>query len=182
MIANAARRVAVTLSSGGLWQVAGFDRGDGDDSEPPFKVPAFQGIGFASRPSGDTEAEAILVRLGEEHFAIVGLRDEDIRINLEAGETAIFNKAGASVKLTKDGHIDLSPAAGRQIRNGGDTATNGVIKGTERNTSEQVFLTALDAFAQATAAAPLAKSTFTAALNAFKTAAAAAISQTTLTE
>ena len=75
-LAQTARRVAVSLSSGGLWQVVGFDQGDGE-GEPPFEVPAFQGIGFASRPSGDTEAEAILVRLGEEQYAIVGLRDED---------------------------------------------------------------------------------------------------------
>lgn len=180
-IANAARRVVVTLSTGGLWQVAGFDRGDGEDGEPPFQAPVFQGIGFASRPSGDTEAEAILVRLGEEAYAVVGLRDEDIRISLEQGETAIFNKAGAVVKLTKDGDIELTPAAGRQVKAGG-AAVDGVIKGTARNTAEQTFLTALNTFAQATLAAAPAKSAFATAVTAFSTAATAAISQTTLTE
>jgi phage gp45-like len=111
----AIRRLVIAATPGGLWQLLGHEDETEDDA------PAFQGIGFASRPTQTSldagNAEAILVKIGGKsaHPVIVATRDESIRVELEAGETAIFNEAGALAKLTKDGDVEINCASGRKV-------------------------------------------------------------------
>lgn len=63
-----------------------------------------------------------------------------------------------------------------QILLGSKTASDGVIKGNSRDTSEQVFLDALKIFSAATLAPGPAKTAFGLAVDIFKSAASAAVS------
>jgi len=114
-IGNLCRRVVLALTDGGLWQADGYEgeaRADG--------VEAFQGIGYASRPSAtavtDGDAEAILLHVGGKsgHPVIVATRDESIRVELDEDETAIFNSQ-AIVKIKSDGTIEASSIGGSPV-------------------------------------------------------------------
>jgi phage gp45-like len=116
-IAALARRVALELTGGGMWQISGHEDETDDD------VPAFQGIGFASRPaSGSTGAEAIVIKVGADsgHPVIVATRDEDARKvhtlvkNLDVDETAIYTRQ-ALIVIDKDGDIIIRSKAGRTV-------------------------------------------------------------------
>jgi phage gp45-like len=117
MVRNAIRRMVVEVSGGYLWQLGGHED-EGED-----EVPAFQGIGFASRPpAGSAAAEAILVKIegASGRPVIVATHDEDLRRvheavrDMDPDEVAIFN-AGALVKITSDGDVTIVVAPGRRL-------------------------------------------------------------------
>lgn len=72
------RRLAITLTSGGIWQMVGHNL-PGNTKEIR-KVEVFSGIGFASRPAAGANAEAVVVHVGGYPNPIaVAMRDEDLR-------------------------------------------------------------------------------------------------------
>lgn len=87
------RRMAVKLTEGAFWRIAGhilLDRKvEAKDAE------VFGGIGFHSRPPVGANAEALVAFPGgASNACIVGLRDEDTRkkvANLDHDETMTFN-------------------------------------------------------------------------------------------
>ncbi len=111
------RRMAVTLTSSAIWQVAGHILLDGDLETRP--AEAFTGFGFYARPPAGGTPEAIVVFPGgAANAVIVGTRDEKTRREvfkvvgkLAAGETAVFN-AGSIVILKADGTIEIRSIGG----------------------------------------------------------------------
>lgn len=73
------RHMAIALTDGVFWQVAGHLLLDGLTRETK-KAEPFSGVGFYSRPAPGSNAEAILVHVGgAENPTIVATRDEDLR-------------------------------------------------------------------------------------------------------
>jgi phage gp45-like len=105
---NLIRRLAISASEGGIWQLLG------PDDEVMADVEVFQGIGYASRPeSSSTGAEAVVVKIGGKltHPVVIATRDESTRVDLDEDETAIFNST-AIVKVKADGTIEIGSHGG----------------------------------------------------------------------
>jgi phage gp45-like len=110
-IQNLCRRMAVTLSGGGLWQLSGYAK-----EAPLPDVPVFSGIGFASRPEPGSDAEAIVLKVGAAsgHPVIIAMRDESVRMELSEDETAIFN-GQCVVHCRADGTVAISSRGGTSV-------------------------------------------------------------------
>lgn len=145
------------------WAVKGFV--DDENNEESDDAEVFQGVGFASRPPSDSNAEVIVVNVGAQgdHPVIVASRDEDTRreilSELNADESAMFNSQ--CVMLIDDGGV---------IRQGSRAASQSAVKGDAYTDAEKVFLTALKVFVTATLAPSGAKTTMNAAIDVFTTA------------
>lgn len=117
VLSGIVRRVRVSLTrASGLWQLRGYQ--DPDGNEETFEdVAAFQGVGYAARPKAGASVEAIVVGVGAKahNAVIVATRDRTTKVDLEEDETAIFTSV-AKVKITKDGDIELTAKAGREVR------------------------------------------------------------------
>lgn len=176
-IANSLVRAAVKLVADGgkiqKLQIDGFEGGPASDAEH------FQAYGFSSVPLAGAEAIAGFPNGDRERPWILVVTDRRYRPKgNQPGEVTVYNNTQAQVKLTKDGDIVETPAAGRTIKLGSDTAVDAAIKGTTRNTAEQTFLTAMGAFVTATSGLPGMSGpagTFGTAITAFATAAANAL-------
>lgn len=108
---NLIRRMAITASNGGLWQLMG------PNDEVMADVEVFQGVGFASRPEADSDsAEAIVVKVGGKlnHPVIVATRDEDVRVDVAEDETAIFNSVSI-VHVRANGEIEATSIGGTPV-------------------------------------------------------------------
>ncbi len=111
-IAGLIRRMAITLTSSAIWQVAGHVLLDG--KRETRKAENFGGIGIYARPPTGGSPEAIVVFPGGAANAIiVGARDEKTRRevfkaagDLAAGETAMFTP-NAIVVLKADGTVEI---------------------------------------------------------------------------
>lgn len=109
--AGAVRRMAITLTSRALWQLAGFEL---EEREVVTAEP-FLGIGFASRPPSSGKPEAIVVMVGDaKNPMIVAVRDEATRAAiagaLKLGETMVYtDKVFAHLK--EDGTLEARKPA-----------------------------------------------------------------------
>lgn len=174
---GAIRRMAVTLTSQVLWQLAGFRMPD--QSREAFNAEVFGGIGIYARPPDSTQPEAIVLMVGDAKApAIVAVRDEATRAAvagaLKADETMVFNSE-VCMHATADGHVDLRAASGA-------ASVQPMILGTSYRTAEDTLLTALGTFATAIGALNPATSagaatTLVAAISTFQTAAASYLAQ-----
>ncbi len=113
-VAGMIRRMAISLTTQVLWQLAGFRLPDG--SREVTKAEAFTGIGFFARPPSSGEPEAIIVSLGDASAPmIVAVRDEKTRAAvmgaLQIGETAMYTDK-AVVYLKSDGTIEARSGGG----------------------------------------------------------------------
>ena len=149
-----------------------------------------QPYGFSSVPLGGAEAVVLFPDGDRARPLVVATSDRRYRpTGGQAGEVCMYTDEGDVVRLGR-GHI-ISLATTGQVRLGSASASDGAIKGTTRNTSEQTFLTAMSTFAAAVstfaatctgptpaqlAALTGAATTFETAIATFKTAAAAAVS------
>ena len=92
-LAGIVRRMAVKVTEGGVWQVAGHLLFDGQRETVP--AENYPGIGLAARPPASDAVEAVVVQIGGQNQpAIVGLRDEATRAkvsDLVADEAALYN-------------------------------------------------------------------------------------------
>jgi len=113
-VAGMIRRMAITLTSKVLWQLAGFQLPDG--SREVSNAEAFTGIGFFARPPSSGSPEAIVVSVGDASAPmIIAVRDEKTRAAivgaLKVGETAMYNDK-AMVYLKDDGTIEARSSGG----------------------------------------------------------------------
>jgi phage baseplate assembly protein V len=140
-----------------------------------------QSYGFSSVPLAGAEAVVVFPNGDRSHPLVIAVSDRRYRpTGGQAGQVTVYNHTGAKVTLTADGDIVLQPATGRSVLAGSSSAVDGAIKGTQRNTAEQTFLTALNAYATAIQAVAdpsnAATPVLATAITTFATAAAGAVS------
>jgi phage baseplate assembly protein V len=162
------QRVQLECNLGELPQSQG-----GEHTEAPmpygfFSVPLPGAHGVVIFPGGDRQ-----------HPITIMIADPRYRArNGQPGEVGLRTDEGDEIRLARSHTIQLKTTGTLEL--GAAGATHGVIKGDTRNTAEQTFLDALQAYITAIKpiADPLnaATPTITAAITAFKTAIAAAIS------
>lgn len=113
-VANlAARAVVQVVNDTAAHQVVQLGVLDGESLDD---CENFQGYGFSSVPLSGAEAVAIFPNGDRAHPLIVATDDRRHRpTGLSAGEVAVYNDAGAMVKLTVDGDIEVIPASGRKV-------------------------------------------------------------------
>lgn len=145
--AGRVRRMAVKLTEGGSWQVAGHllldsrtrEVADGD---------IFGGVGFASRPAARANAEAVVAFPGgASNPVIVATRDEDLRramASLAQNETAIFNRLVTAL-CRANGTVEVRAATG---------PVQSTILGETYRSAEDTMLTLVAAAFTALAGAP----------------------------
>lgn len=180
-------RVANTVARGVVELVG--DAGDGQtlqisvlDGEIIDDAEHVQPYGLSSVPLVGAECAVIFPGGDRGHPLVVSVADRRHRpAGAEPGTVTLYSSAGSKVTLLPGGDIEVQPGPGGELRLGA-AATDGAIRGTERNSAEQTFLTALDVFVTAvvdtTGVPTAAKTAFKAAIAAFKSAAAAAVSST----
>jgi len=105
------RRMAISATEGGLWQLLG-PKDEAGAAEVAADVEVFQGIGYASRPQ-DGKGEVVVVKIGGAltHPVVIATRDESIRVDLDEDETAVFN-GSSIVKVKADGTIEIGSQGG----------------------------------------------------------------------
>lgn len=114
---GAVRRMAVTLTAKALWQLAGFNLGDGNTET--FNAELFTGVGVYARPPSSGKPEAIVVSVGAaKTMVIVGIRDEATRAAVAGGlaedETMVFNSQ-VVLYMKSDGTIEARAASGAAV-------------------------------------------------------------------
>jgi len=142
-------------------------------------VEHHQPYGFSSVPLPGAEAMLVFPNGDRGHaIALAASHRQHRPTGGQAGEVCMYTDEGDVVRLGR-GHI-ISLATTGEVRLGSASAAQAAIKGTQRNTAEQTFLTALNAYVVAIQppADPgnIATPTLTAAINTFKTAIANALS------
>lgn len=150
-----------------LGVLAGEPVDDGEHHQPYgfFSVPFPGAEGVVLFPNGDRGHPIVVVVSDRRHRPTDG----------EPGECGLATDEGDEIRLARGHAIELSTSG--EIRLGSPSASDGAIKGSQRNTAEQAFLTALDTFVAAIPAVPApALAAIQAAIAAFKTAVGAAVS------
>lgn len=167
------------------------------DGEPVEDAERFQPYGMTSKPTAGAEAVVVFPDGDRSHPLVIAVDDRRYRLTgLADGEVALYSEHGQTVLLKADGSVQVNAASvlvdaddvridadntvevvGTSVLLGADTAIDGVIKGTQRNTAEQTFLSAFATFVGAiTGVPPAPKATFQAALAVFQTSLPATIS------
>ena len=119
MVARATVRIANDGKKLQLLQIDGFEGGPVDDAMH------FQSYGFSSVPLDGAEAVVIFPGGDREHPLVVSVADRRHRpTGGQPGEVSVYNNTGAKITITKDGDIEVAPAAGRNVfvREAGGTA------------------------------------------------------------
>lgn len=180
-------RVANTVARGVVELVG--DAGDGQtlqisvlDGEVIDDAEHVQPYGLSSVPHTGAECAVIFPGGDRGHPLVVSVADRRHRPSgAEPGTVTLYSSSGSRVTLLPSGDIEVQPGPGGEIRLGA-AATNGAIRGTQRDYAEQTFLAAMDVFVTAvadiTGAPSAAKAAFKSAIAAFKAAATAAVSST----
>ncbi len=148
-------------------------------------IERFQNYGFTSRPRDGAEAVVLFVGGRRDHGLCIAVDDRRHRLkNLESGEVAIYNDAGAKVVLKASGEIELTPGPGEVVSLAGLGAS--VAKGEALNTAITTLGTAIAAALTTMGAggatpmpgtlATAAGTAITTAVTAFNSSAAAALS------
>ncbi len=119
-LAGLVRRMVVTLTRGGRWQLRGFAA----LKEVVTDVEVFQGIGIWARPPAPSSprratVEAVVLNLGDSDAPIViAVRDERTRAAVAAAiaeDTTILYNSAVRVELTAAGLLELRGHAGAAV-------------------------------------------------------------------
>lgn len=107
------------------------------------EVEHFQPYGFTSVPRSGAEAVVLFVGGNREHGIAAVVSDRRYRLkDLQPGEVAVYNDAGAKIVLRDDGDIEATPKAGGKFRVSGDVAVTGSLEtGGDVNVSGSVEAT-----------------------------------------
>lgn len=176
-VVNTVARAVVQLVDDGrklqLLQIGVLDGEDIDGAEH------HQPYGFASVPLAGAEAVVAFPNGDRGHPLVVTVSDRRHRpTGGQGGEVCMYTDEGDLIRLGR-GHV-ISLVTSGEVKLGSAAASQGAIKGTQRNSAEQTFLTALNTYVLAikTVADPSNAATpaLTAAIAAFATAVAAAVS------
>jgi phage gp45-like len=117
-IAGMVRRMAITLTNGGVWRAIGHLLLDSRTREAR-DAEVFGGIGFAARPKAGANAEAIVVFPGgSSNPVIIATRDEDARRAVasldqdsDQDSTAMFNRS-TIILIKPDGTVEIRASGG----------------------------------------------------------------------
>lgn len=147
--------------------------------EPRPDAEHFQPYGFFSVPFPGAEAVVIFPNGDRSHPLVLVASDRRYRpTDGQLGEAGLATDEGDEIRLAR-GHAIVLTSSGT-IQLGSNSAADGAIKGNQRDSAEQTFLTALNAYVTAIKATAdptnAATPAMTAAITAFKTAITAAIS------
>lgn len=116
LVQSMARRMAIKLSSGTLWQVAGGR--DAEGNTETHQVENFSGIGFYARPPSGGKPEAVVIWLGGHRSpTIVATRDEATRQAMAAigeDEAVVYNSK-SMVLIKANGAIEVRSANGLAV-------------------------------------------------------------------
>lgn len=136
-VAGIVRRVVVTRSTGGIWQMLGHALFDASRKETR-EVENYPGIGLAARPPDNGQAEAIVVNVGgPNNPAMVATRDEATRAkvnDVKPDETTTYNSA-VRLHAKANGTIELRAHASPVVEP--------TIKATTYRSAEDTMLSAL---------------------------------------
>lgn len=151
------RRMAITLTTKALWQLAGFRMPDG--STETMTVEPFTGIGIYARPPSSTQPQAIVVMVGDAKSpAIIAVRDEQTRAAAIAAiapngfapdETALFNSQ-ATLYIKADGTLEARSVNGTAVALALKSDVDNLaayVDGTSTVPSERLILSVSGAFA-----------------------------------
>lgn len=137
-----------------------------------------QSYGFSSVPLDGAEAVVVFPNGDRSHALVVSVSDRRYRPSGGvAGEVVVYTDEGDEIRLGRGQMMTLK--AGVALKLGSASAAQAAIKGTQRNTAEQVFLTALGVWIAAIGTATGASgptTTMQTALTTFAAAATAALS------
>lgn len=111
---GAIRRMAITLTSRVLWQLTGFDLGDGNKETVNGEL--FTGIGFFAKPPSSGAPEAIAVAVGgAKTMVILGVRDQktlaQVAGAINQDEAMVFGSQ-AIVYVKNDGTVEIRTPGG----------------------------------------------------------------------
>jgi phage baseplate assembly protein V len=139
----------------------------------------FQPYGMSSVPLPGAETVTIFPNGDRGHPLTVAVSDRRYRpTGGQPGEVVMYTDEGDAIRLGR-GHV-VTVATSGTIKLGSSSASQGAIKGTQRDSAEQTFLTALNTYAVAIKAISdpgnVATPVLTAAITAFKSAVTAAVS------
>lgn len=85
----------------------------------------FQPYGFSSVPLVGAEAVAIFPGGNRAHPLLIAVADRRYRpTGSDPGEVTVYNHTGATAVFKANGDIVLTPAPGRKVRIGGDSASD----------------------------------------------------------
>jgi hypothetical protein len=106
--------MAITLTSRVLWQLTGFDLGDGNQETVNGEL--FTGIGFFAKPPSSGSPEAIAVSVGgAKTMVILGVRDQKtlaaIAGAINQDEAMVFGSQ-ALVYVKNDGTVEIRTPSG----------------------------------------------------------------------
>ncbi len=113
-----ARRMAVRLTKGVLWQLTGHKYHGHTET---LEVEPFTGVGFYARPRPSSKAEAVAISIGDaQHTVIIATRDEDLRklwaAELDAGADVAAMFSSATIVLCKaDGTVEIRSRGGAAV-------------------------------------------------------------------
>lgn len=138
-----------------------------------------QPYGFSSVPLAGAEAMLMFPNGDRSHALVISASDRRYRpTGGQDGEVCMYTDEGDVIRLGR-GHV-ISLITSGQVKLGSASATDGAIKGTQRNTAEQTFLTALATYIGAIQAiadpSGVPTTTFATAIGTFASAIAAAVS------
>lgn len=151
----------------------------GEDVEGAGGAEHFQPYGFFSVPFPGAEAVVIFPNGDRSHPLVVAVCDRRYRATGgEPGEAGLRTDEGDEIRLAR-GHAIVLTTSG-QVQLGSSSASQGAVKGTQRNTAEQTFLTALSTYVTAIKAVAdpsnAATPAMLSAISAFASAVASAVS------
>lgn len=137
-----------------------------------------QAYGVSSVPLPGAEAVVVFPNGDRGHPLVVAVSDRRYRPSgRPAGEVCLYTDEGDVIRLGR-GHVISLETTGT-VKLGSSSATQAAIKGTQRNTAEQTFLTALSTFVSAVGGLPgmaTPATNFGTAITDFGTAVAGALS------
>jgi len=114
-IANSiARAVVQVVADGSKLQVLQLGVLEGEDVDDGER---FQAYGFSSVPLAGAEAVVLFPNGDRGHPLVVAVDDRRHRpTGGEPGEVTVYNDKGATVKITRDGDIIITPAPGKTVK------------------------------------------------------------------
>lgn len=91
-------------------------------------IERFQQYGFTSVPLAGAEGIALSVGGERGHTVVIAVDDRRYRLTgLQSGEVALYNQAGASIKLKADGSIVAVPGASGTVKIGSASSLRKLI-------------------------------------------------------
>lgn len=86
------------------------------------RAEKFEPYGFASNPESGAECLVFQVNGDPSHVVVLAAGDRSQRVEINAGEVAVYNRHGASIILRANGAIEIDAGPSQAIAIGGTVA------------------------------------------------------------